>query len=145
MNINITKKEYRLLLDMLYIADWVLDALSEQGQSHYEHQALKTRLLSLSKEMDAEDCIEYSKELNEHFETKDYEDAMQERYIEPYEEMIFWDQLIYRLAVRDLIQEIGITSYKKMKFIERATKIEQIKKKYAKEFDKNEVKNIAIL
>ena len=30
MKINITKKEYQTLLDMLYLSDWVLHAHSEE-------------------------------------------------------------------------------------------------------------------
>lgn len=68
MKVNITKKEYRTLLDMLYIADWVLHSSTIKETKQNEYEALKQKFLSYFKEMEADEQIEFSQEFNEHFE-----------------------------------------------------------------------------
>ncbi|KTC93914.1 hypothetical protein [Legionella cincinnatiensis] len=144
MKINITKKEYRTLLDMLYIADWVMHSYTVKETKQNEYEALKQKLLSYFKEMEAEDQIEFSPEFNEHFEKTQYEELLNEKFIEPYEKKLFWDELIYKLSERDAIHTIGVEQYMKMDPIERMRKVEEIKEQYANEFEKHGIENLKL-
>lgn len=145
MKINITKKEYRLLLDMLSIADWVLHAYAiEREDYHIEHEALKERLFSYSKEMGAENIIEHSQQLDGYYETNEYTEYVQDNFIQPFEDEFFWDELIDRLGEKDVIQSIGTEQYSKMEFIERMTKLEEMKEIYSNEFEKHGLENLKI-
>ncbi|KTC86538.1 hypothetical protein [Legionella brunensis] len=144
MKINLTKKEYRALLDMLYIADWVLHSYTIKEAEPDEYEVLKKNLLSYFKEMDAEDKIEFSLEFNDYFEKADYEDYLNEKVIQPYENELFWDELIHRLGERDMINAVGMERYSKMDAIERIKRIEEIKEQYANEFEKHGLANLKI-
>ncbi|KTD59579.1 hypothetical protein Lsan_2170 [Legionella santicrucis] len=144
MKINITKKEYRTLLDMLYIADWVLHSYTIKETKQNEYEALKQKFLSYFKEMEADDLIEFSPEFDEYFEKTQYEELINEKFIEPYEKKLFWDELIQRLSERDVIHAMGVEQYRKMDPMERMRKVEEIKAQYANEFEKHGVKHLKL-
>ncbi|MCW8410473.1 hypothetical protein OQJ13_15950 [Legionella sp. PATHC035] len=144
MNISITKKEYGTLLDMLCIADWVLNLYTTKAPKLNEYDALKQKFLSYFKEMDASDKIEFSSELNEYFETIEYEQSLSDNFIQPYENKLFWDELTQRLSERDMIQKIGMEQYSQMNPIERLKKVEEIKEQYAQEFQKYGLERLKI-
>ncbi|AUH73012.1 hypothetical protein [Legionella sainthelensi] len=144
MKVNITKKEYRTLLDMLYIADWVLHSSTIKETKQNEYEALKQKFLSYFKEMEADEQIEFSQEFNEHFEKTQYEELLNEKFIEPYEQKLFWDELIHRLSERDVIDAMGVEQYKKLEPMERMKKVEEVKAQYANEFKKHGVKHLKL-
>lgn len=144
MEINITKKEYEALLDMLYVADWVIHACAIKKAKQHEYEALKQKFLSYFKEMDASDKIEFSSDLNEYFETAEYEKSLNDTLIEPFEHELFWDELIQKLGERDVIRTIGVEQYRRMNFIDRMKKVEEVKKQYAQEFDKHGLEHLKI-
>lgn len=143
MKINITKKEYRLLIEMLYLADWMMHAHCVD-RPYKEHEAFKKKILSLYKEMDAEDIIEYSKKLDGYYEVNEYDEYIQEKFIIHYDNETFWDELIDRLAERDILKEIGLEKYKAMEGIERITLFDEKRNHYAIEFEKYGMERVRI-
>jgi|688.fasta_scaffold290548_1 hypothetical protein len=146
MKIHFTKKEYRLLLDMLYIADWVMHShqlISERG--HKEHEALYDKIKSYYREMEAEDIIEYSKETDSYYETREYEEKTLEEFITPYDEDIFWEELVDRLAKRDVFRKIGIEKYNKMELIERIKTMSEAAEQYENEFEEHGLDRVKIM
>ncbi len=144
MNIDITKKEYRALLDMICIADWILDAFSKEGRSFPQHLALKIKLFSLYKEMGAQEQIEYDDMMNDFFETEHYTEEIQTQFIEPFEQAVFWEELTHRLAKRDLLNEIGQEAYRNMDGMERYKRIFALEQQYEKEFQENGLDRLVI-
>lgn len=109
MKIDITKKEYEILLDILYIVDWVLHShrigISAETE---EYRSLIQKLYSYAKDIGYEDFIEYSRTMEEYVPTVEYEetnDSME--FIEEFENDSSWEGLVERLALRDLIQQEG--------------------------------------
>ena len=93
MNIEFTSKEYQVLLDMLSIADWVMNAFVEDEAEHSkEHEALKRKLFSFYKEMGEERRVEFAPEFDDYFETREYERYIQETFLLPYEDNLFEDK-----------------------------------------------------
>lgn len=145
MKINITKKEYRLLLEMLHLSDWMMHShLEGPEQRHAQHEELRKKLLSYYKEMEAEDIIEYSKESNDYYETNEYEEYLHEKFITPYDHQSFWDELIDRLAERDVIKEMGSEKFKSMDGMERITKLANAEEKYVNEFENHGLEHVKI-
>lgn len=143
MKIDITKKEYKLLLDILFISDWIMNAYSV-GNNHSQHSELIKKLLSYFQEMDASDQVEFSQELDDYFQTNQCEEYISRQFLEPYEQTFFWDKLIHELAERDALQALGPDAFNKMDVIDRMTKIEEYKKRYQDEFDQNALNNLQI-
>lgn len=138
MKINFTKKEYKLLIDMLHLGEWVINSnvadVDEEGSP--EHRDLYQKILSLYKEMGADDFISFNKENNIYDVNQQLENFIHEEYLRQYEDEYFWDELIYKLAVRDLIEKIGEEKFKAMNWIERGDATDSHKDKYIQEFDK---------
>jgi hypothetical protein len=145
MKINFTKKEYRLLLDMMYLSDWMINSHSIPPEiASSAHKEFKNKIYSFCKEMDAEDLIEYVEKHNEYYETRKFDDIISDKFIEPYNNDIFWEELTDRLAERDLINELGIDKMSTLDGIERITLLERKKEKYINEFEENGLENLEI-
>ena len=144
MDINITKKEFKTLLDVLQIAGWILHSTKiEKDPETEEYRELEQKLLSLAREKGLKHLVEYSAKTGKYYHA-DEDDSPVMDFIDEYDNDIFWDELSDRLAIRDLFHEEGEDKVKKMKFEERFTKIETLRENYYSEFEKNGVERIKI-
>lgn len=107
MKIHFSKKEYRTLLELLHLGDWILHSheITEKPATA-QHRELLRKLFSHYKAMACEDLIEQHNGDDNLYETRAFEDAMQ-AHIENYNEQFFWEELASRLAIRDM--EAGLT------------------------------------
>ncbi len=147
MKINITKREYRDLLDILYIADWVLNAHNPAYDPKTErYRKLEQKFYSHAKEMGFDNLIEYAPELERHFPTKEFEETSEcTEFIDEFENDTFWEELIHRLVDRDLArQEGGIENVMKLSMKERIEKSTLLEEYYATEFEVNRLNNLKI-
>ena len=83
MKVNFTKKEYRKLLDLVYLGDMVIDGALD-GNVPPEYNAMREKIYALAKEYACEDLIEYDKKLDIHFETVKYEESEVMDYLDSY-------------------------------------------------------------
>ncbi len=68
MKINITKKEYQLFLDMVYLSDWVLHAHSEERtEAKKPYKELEQKILSFANEFGMEEVVERKDKSGGHF------------------------------------------------------------------------------
>ncbi|PXF58474.1 MAG: hypothetical protein C4B58_06330 [Deltaproteobacteria bacterium] len=147
MKINITKKEYKSLLDIFSIGDWILNAHKVGNDPETEeYEKLEQKFYSYAEDMGYGDLITYDTKLKRFFPTKKFDETSKYRdLIDEFENDTFWDELIHRLVERDLIkQEGGVKNIMNMNFRERLEKEEPLEKKYATEFEANGLENIRI-
>lgn len=138
MKLDLTKKEYRTLLEMIYISDWVLNTFTNRLEDENKnHKALKEKLLSLHKEIQAEDLLKK-------FESDKFDEYMHANYIEKYNQNMFWETLIDQLSYRDLTKEIGIEAFNQLDPIERIERLEKFRESYGKEFEKHQLEYVRI-
>ena len=124
MKINFTKNEYRFLLDMVEMAEWVLNSRKTDSSDEVkEYSEVYQKILSHAKEMGFENLITYDENLDGYYATAEYEESEHMRYIEEFEDDVFWEALPHRLAVRDLVEQFGEKGYTEMEFEERSVKI----------------------
>ena len=143
MKINYTKKEYRLLLDMVEMAEWVLNAHKTNPSDEIKKfSEIYQKILSYAKDMGFENLIVYDKDLEGYFATVEYEESEHMRYIEEFEDDVFWDALPNRLAVRDLVRQVGEKKYEEMEFVERATKLVELESVYYDELEEHGIDNL---
>ena len=131
---------------MLYIADWVLhshELIDER--SHKEHEDLYDKIKSYYREMEAEDLIEHSKETDSYYETREYEEKALEEFISPYDEEIFWEELVDRLAKRDVFRKIGVKEYNAMELEERIKTMSPVVDRYEDEFERHGLDRVKIM
>lgn len=145
MKIFLSNKEYRLLIDMLYLADWVMHShTADPNEKHKNHEVLRKKLLSYSKEMDADDIVEHSKKYDDYFETSEYEKSMHEQFLDPYDAETFWENLIDRLSVRDLIRKVGIQKFESMEWMDRSNQLNHFVQKYSEIFENSGLDHVSV-
>ena len=107
MKINFTKNEYRTLLDIIHIAHWIINAHEVEVRKDTEHfEQLFQKLLSFADEMGFADLIEHVKKDGKYYPTGKFEsESLAEQLIDEFENKNFWDELINRLAERDVLKD----------------------------------------
>ena len=145
MQIELSKEEYRNLIDMIQIAGWVMNAHKiEKDPSIEKYSKLEQKIYSFANKMGCENLIEYDKEMNEYFPTKEFDEGQGMKYIDEYNNDSFWDELIDRIVVRDVIQKIGEKKARELTFEECLEAEEPLREKYSIEFEQNGLDNIEI-
>jgi hypothetical protein len=146
MNINLTKNEYKLLLDYIVLADWVINAHhAEKRKDVADYEMLMQKLYSFAKDMDCEELVHADRETNEYYTTRYYEEtARVSEFIDDYDNDSFWDGLISRLAERDIDEQYGEESARRMsreEYMERTASIEEA---YYEEFRRRGVEHLRV-
>jgi hypothetical protein len=146
MKIHFTKKEYRLLLDIVHIAEWVMNSYTVGDNTRSQpYDSIEQKILSHAKDFGFENLVLYDQKSQKFFPTREYEESEDARlFIEEFEEEVFWEELCNRLAQRDLLKEKGLDKVKEMDVIERMSAEDEIAEKYNKEFVENGIRNLII-
>ena len=99
MNIELSDKEFRRLLDLIYIGDWILN--STRGDDRFEdYDLLQEKLFALS---NGAGMPSLATRWHGHiFPSKAYEEGGIHEAIADYEDAVFFDILAEELARRDL-------------------------------------------
>ena len=133
MNIELTDKEFRRLLDMVYIGNWILN--STRGDDRFEdYDLLQEKLFALCSKNGMRSLIQ---SWHGHiFPSRAYEDGGIHEAIADYEDAVFFNILAEELARRDL----GLVETDPEDFTELSARMEE----YLNEFDKNGLDTITM-
>ncbi len=146
MEIALDEKEYRSLLEMMEIADWVLHAyrLDEPVETE-SYRQLAQKIYAAAKNYKSEDLVHYDLASQQFFPSEKLEesDAVLDRIAE-FENACFWDELIHRLVERDLIDSLGEEAVTKLDPTERSQRGEVFEKKYEKTFQESGLDHLVI-
>ena len=126
MQIELTDKEFRRLLDMVYVGNWILN--STRGDDRFEdYYLLQEKLFALSPGSGMRSLVQT---WHGHiFPSRAYEDGGIHEAIADYEDAVFYSILAEELARRDL----GLEATDPEDFTELSERMEE----YLAEFDKN--------
>jgi len=133
MNIELTDKEFRRLLDMIYIGNWILN--STRGDDRFEdYDLLQEKLFALCQKNGMRSLIQ---SWHGHiFPSRAYEEGGIHEAIADYEDAVFFNILAEELARRDL----GLEASDPEDFTELSARMED----YLDEFEKNGLGTINI-
>jgi len=147
MKMNFTKKEYQTLVEMLLVADWVITAHEEEEREETRpYRELRKKVLSHHEEMGMAEAFVYSPKEDQYFETARYEaGAPHMRFIEEYDDQMFWPELSNRLAERDFIAEEMLRGEGSRTEEERTTRLFEITERYEEEFAENGLDNLRLV
>ncbi|MFO7942401.1 MAG: hypothetical protein R6U92_07165 [Bacillota bacterium] len=111
MKIDLSREEYVRLVEMLYLAKWMLDSYIGGGtpKELRPYADLEQKIMAQAKRFDVgEDMIEWVPKLDGYFHTRKFEveGEIFER-IEAYDASTVWEELPYWLARRDLLERYG--------------------------------------
>lgn len=133
MNIELTDKEFRRLLDMIYVGNWILN--STRADDRFEdYDLLQEKLFSLCS---SNGMRALAQNWHGHvFPSHAYEDGGIHEAIADYEDAVFYNILAEELARRDL----GLEDTDPDDFTELTARMDE----YLSEFDKNGLSTISI-
>ncbi|WJY26384.1 hypothetical protein [Sporosarcina trichiuri] len=101
MKINFTKKQYKQLLDLVYLGEWTANSAKEEDERHIGYEELFQYICSFAKDFGSEDFVVSDKAMARYFLTREYEEQL-EPIIQENDNEVFWNELAGRLARRDL-------------------------------------------
>lgn len=132
MNIDLTEKEFRRLLDLVYIGNWILN--STRATDRFEdYDMVQEKLFSLCPKVGMKALTQSWQ--GHIFPSRAYEDGGIHEAIADYEDAVFFDILAEELARRDLESETGDYDAETL-----ALRMDE----YLDEFEKNGVTNLKI-
>jgi hypothetical protein len=146
MKINFTKKEYRVLVEMLLIADWIIHS-HEAGsvEKTKSYADLRKKVLSHYKEMGLEDDFNYDPEGDDYYETKDYEErSTHMAFIDEHDEQSFWSLLASKMAQRTLAAEHALNPEDSDDREQRTLRIFELAEHFEEEFSEHGLDNVRI-
>ena len=133
MNIELTDKEFRRLLDMVYIGNWILN--STRGDDRFEdYDLLQEKLFAMCAKNGMRTLVQSY--MGHYFPSKAYEDGGIHEAIADYEDAVFFDILAEELARRDMVEE----NVNQDDLTELTSRMDD----YLNEFEKNGIDNITI-
>lgn len=147
MRIELTTAEYRQLVDVLYLAEWLLTAhkVGDDPRITMYHQLVQ-KLYAHAQEVGLSHLIEYAAEFDQYFPTRDFEsDTPIHEFIDEYDDETFWDELTRRLAERDLVVQMGgWEKVQRLSTEDRIRKLGQLEEQYAAEFARAGLENLQL-
>ena len=132
MNIELTEKEYRRLLDIVYIGNWILN--STRGDDRFEdYDLLQEKLFSLCFSHGMRSLAEVWQ--GHVFPSRAFEEGGIHEAIADYEDAVFFDILAEELSRRDLGIGDGVGDPEEL-----AARMDD----YLSEFEKNGLNNVTV-
>ncbi|WP_300675134.1 hypothetical protein [Desulfoluna sp.] len=147
MLLNISKEEYRLLVEMVQVADYVMHSHDlEPTEETADYRALRKKIFSHYKKMGLESLFTFSEKHGDYIETEDsLAESRHMALMENFVENEFWGQLSQRLGMRDLFDVEG--DEEKIKAMESEVLMEKLGEmgaKYDEEFEAHGLERIVI-
>ena len=136
MNVSLTQREYRLLLDLLIAGDWIIHAhRSEEPPEAEPYRMVIQKFLSLAETFELGDLVEIDSEYNQYRPTERFEhDTEAWRLLDDYDDRVFWEELIQRLAERDVSSMPGKGDVANMSGEDYERLAGPLEERYAREF-----------
>lgn len=133
MNIDLTGKEFRRLLDMVYIGNWILNSTRTTDRFE-DYDLVQEKLFSLCAKNGMPSLVQT---WHGHvFPSRAYEDGGIHEAIADYEDAVFFDILAEELARRDMISDgLDDTDTEAL-----ALRMDE----YMSEFEKNGITNLRL-
>ena len=133
MNIDLTEKEFRRLLDLVYIGNWILNSTRTTDRFE-DYDIVQEKIFSLCAKNGMKSLIQL---WHGHvFPSRAYEDGGIHEAIADYEDAVFFDILAEELARRDL----GCLDSEPADYTELNARMDE----YMDEFEANGVENLTL-
>lgn len=142
MQLNLTKDQYQKLMELVYLGNWMVNSYRTDDRVD-EYDRTAEHVLSLAPAAGFVDRVEFDEFEGLYFPSRKFDEELRQ-YVDEYDDDVFWNTLIDRLAERDLIRAHGEETVNKMEWDEYNQKIEPYIKKYEKEIDDSGVENLEI-
>ncbi|MBR4578835.1 MAG: hypothetical protein IKO22_04400 [Oscillospiraceae bacterium] len=133
MQIELTNKEFRRLLDMVYIGNWILNSCRENDRFQ-DYDDVEEKLFALCPEQGMEALTEYWE--GHAYPSRAYTEGGIHEAIADYEDAVFYDILAEELARRDMDND-SVSQ-------EDMDELNERMDEYYSEFEKNGIENVKV-
>lgn len=144
MEITLSREQFAILLELVYLGNWMANAIRMPGEEITDLSHLEQHLFSLARDLGFDDVADLDETLPDVFPSQALEDRM-ELYIEEYDDQTFWDQLIDRLAERDVLEDHGEPAVRAMSQEEYFQKRDAYVAKYEEEATKHGIERLRVI
>jgi len=147
MNISLTKQELVMLLRLANIGDWVMFSELDDADADpvaVEYKKVMQKLFAAAHEAKMDDLVFYDAAFREYYETSAFEGDYL-TYVHEYTAKQLLEELPDRLAVRDLIEQVGEEAFENMDWVERGGKLQQLAFMYEDEFEQHGLDRLHLL
>jgi len=142
MQVTFTNDQYKNLIKLAYLGEWMVNSVRfEDTLSEFDE--LFSYILSFAKDAGCPQDVQYDEEMKKYLPSEKFEDEVQP-YVTGYNDETFWEELVRRLAERDLVRQYGSAEVEKLDFEERMEKERPFLEKYYGEFEKTGVDRLEI-
>lgn len=143
MEIKLTKRQYEVLMRLVYLGNWVVNGFHAEDADE-ETDALENSIYGKARDFDLGKLVFYDEENDGWYPTNETEDEWL-LGLDDYKNDMFWEELEYRLADRDLVAQYGEIQVDHMDPETRSRMETEIVDRYYKEFIKNGLKNLVLM
>lgn len=105
MTIDLSADDYRRLVELAYLGEWMINA--QHNPDFHDTQATNV-LQQLLAAHPGQKYVDKDPETGDYFMTDDWTDVLYEKHVLDYDDHVFWDELVERLAARDLGLGLGL-------------------------------------
>lgn len=133
--IKLTKKQFLSLLKIVYLGNWLANAQRTDDRIK-EYEEIESFIFSHAKQFGFSEYVddEFASE-GAFYPTGQFEEETKVGLLhEEYDNDSFWEELIDRLARRDVVRKIGEEVLQNLEGIDRVMKLEYAQEKYEKIF-----------
>ena len=146
MKIEFKKEQFKNLLKVVYLSNWMANAIhngTEEDPRHEELELIENYIFSFAKEFRFDKYVDYEEKYKQYFPTNEF-DELTQKYVEDYDEDYFWDEIFYRLSDRDFEQKYSNKEISKMEIKERFEKEEPFRKKWDEEINNHGIERLEV-
>ncbi len=147
MKIDLTKDEYRILLDFLEMGRWMIDSYKNEPElGDKDHIRVYQKILSFAEKFGFGNLVEYVEDIKEYCGTREFEDTTASRgFIDNYDDDNFWTQLAGNLAERELVRREGDEKLRKMNGRKRMAKFLALEYAHMEEFSEHGLEHVVVM
>ena len=134
-------QEYRRLMMLAYLGEWMINAVCKDPDPAYEDTVSK--VLAFAEGTPLQDLILFDDNGGNWVPTEAFETEAHVM-IDQYDDKTFWEELTARLTERDLVDRHGERAVHAMRPDQRTRTASSIAKAYTKEFEEHGLERIGV-
>ncbi|TGN10598.1 hypothetical protein [Leptospira ilyithenensis] len=149
MNLELSLEQYETLLKLVYMGDWVISTLQakERAEDDSDNDSrfaeVVRHVFNQAESIGLGNIVQIDQNNGEPYLTREFEEESGlVDILEDYEDEVFWQALIERLAHRDFLRHFGESSISEMAIEERIEKETPFHDKWANEFHENGIESL---
>jgi hypothetical protein len=134
MTLTFSEEEYRRLITLAFLGEWMVNAVRKEPDPVYEDVAYK--IYAGAHDTALQTLVQFDEKL-ETWAPADAIDEAAHTMIDEYDEVTFWEELTARLTERDLVEEHGERAVRSMHPDKRERAAAPVAKAYTREFEES--------